>query len=77
MKFSSLIPSSPFWVGAGLIVLAPVVVPALRPVTQAMTKAVIMGGLQAYRAIRATSLATAETLVDLYEEARSELDETH
>jgi hypothetical protein len=74
MKPSSLMSSSPFWLGAALLVLAPVVVPVLRPATQAVAKAVIMGGLQAYRTIRATSLATAESLANLYEEARYELN---
>jgi hypothetical protein len=74
MKPSSLLPSSPFRLGAGLVVLPPVVIPVLRPVIKTVYKVVIKGGLQAYRAIRAASLATAESLVDLYEEARSELN---
>lgn len=56
-------------VGVGVIAVAPVVVPALRP----MTKQVVKSGIGFTRQVRKTVAETGEKWGDLVAEARAEL----
>jgi hypothetical protein len=68
-------PGTSFFIGAGIVALAPVVLPTLRSVSKPVVKASIRSGLQTYHRLKATSIATKEYMWDLYEEAQSELSE--
>jgi hypothetical protein len=63
-------------VGAGVILLAPIVVPVVASVMKPIAKAAIKGGLLAYGKIKETAAETMETVEDLAVEAKAELAES-
>ena len=60
-------------VGAGVVLLAPVVVPIVASVMKPMVKAVFKGGILAYENARIAVAETKETIEDIAAEARSEV----
>ena len=60
-------------VGAGVVLLAPVVVPVVASVLKPMAKAVFKGGILAYENARIAVAETKETIEDIAAEARSEV----
>lgn len=76
-KISCLNGSTALWIGAGIVVLAPIAAPVVGTVSKTVARAMFVGGLRAYRILKATAIATAEGVADLFEEARAELAETH
>jgi hypothetical protein len=62
-------------VGAGVVLLAPVVVPIIGSILKPLAKAVIKGGILAYEGTKLTIAETKETLEDLAAEAKSEISE--
>jgi hypothetical protein len=60
-------------VGAGVVLLAPIVVPVVASVMKPIAKAAIKGGLLAYGKIKETAAETMETVEDLAVEAKAEL----
>jgi Protein of unknown function (DUF5132) len=60
-------------VGAGVILLAPIVVPVVASLMKPIAKAAIKGGLLAYGKIKETAAETMETVEDLAVEAKAEL----
>jgi hypothetical protein len=69
---SSWVPS--VLVGAGLALVAPVVVPALAAGMRPLAKAVIKGGIMVYEKGTEALAEAGEQLSDLVAEVRSELD---
>ena len=59
-------------VGAGIIILAPVVVPIVAGVLKPLAKATIKGGMLAYGKIRETAAETAQSREDLAAEAEAD-----
>jgi hypothetical protein len=62
-------------IGAGVVLLAPIVVPVIGSVLKPMAKAVIKGGLLAYEGAKVSIAETKETLEDIAAEAKSEITE--
>jgi hypothetical protein len=62
-------------VGAGVVLLAPVIVPVIGSILKPLTKAVIKGGILAYEGTKLTIAETKETLEDLAAEAKAEVSE--
>jgi hypothetical protein len=60
-------------IGAGVVLLAPVVIPVVASVMKPLTKAVIKGGMLAYENARIAVAETKETIEDIAAEARSEI----
>jgi hypothetical protein len=60
-------------VGAGVILLAPIVVPVVASLMKPIAKAAIKGGLLAYGKVKETVAETMETVEDLAVEAKAEL----
>ena len=60
-------------IGAGAVLLAPIVIPAVVGVMKPLAKAVIKGGMMAYENARIAIAETAETIEDIAAEARSEI----
>jgi hypothetical protein len=60
-------------VGAGVVLLAPVIVPVIGSILKPLTKAVIKGGILAYEGTKLTIAETKETIEDLAAEAKSEI----
>jgi len=60
-------------VGAGVVLLAPVVIPVVGAVLKPVAKAVIKGGLLAYEGAKVSIAETKETIEDLAAEAKSEI----
>jgi hypothetical protein len=63
-------------IGAGVVLLAPVVIPAVASVMKPLAKAAIKGGLLAYENARVAIAETKETLEDIAAEAQSEMTAT-
>jgi hypothetical protein len=63
-------------VGAGVMLLAPIVVPVFVSAFKPVAKAAIKGSMIAYGKVREVAAETAETLEDLAAEAKAELAET-
>jgi hypothetical protein len=61
-------------IGAGVVLLAPIVVPVLASVMKPLAKAVMKGGMLAYENARIALAETKETIEDIAAEARSEID---
>jgi hypothetical protein len=61
--------------GAGVVLLAPVIIPVVGSVLKPVAKAVIKGGLLAYEGAKVSIAETKETLEDLAAEAKSEMSE--
>jgi hypothetical protein len=60
-------------IGAGAVLLAPIVIPVVASVMKPLAKAVIKGGLLAYENARIAIAETTETIEDIAAEARSEI----
>jgi hypothetical protein len=58
-------------IGAGVVLLAPIVIPVVASVLKPLTKALIKGGLLAYENARIAIAETTETIEDIAAEARS------
>jgi hypothetical protein len=61
--------------GAGVVLLAPVIIPVVGSILKPVAKAVIKGGLLAYEGAKVSVAETKETLEDLAAEAKSEMSE--
>jgi hypothetical protein len=59
--------------GAGIVLLAPVVIPVVGAVLKPLAKAVIKGGIMAYEGARLSIAETRETLEDITAEAKAEI----
>jgi len=64
-------------VGAGVVLLAPVIIPAVASVLKPVAKAVIKGGMLAFEYARIAVAETKETIEDIAAEARSEIAAGH
>ena len=64
-------------VGAGVVLLAPVIIPAVASVLKPVAKAVIKGGMLAFENARIAVAETKETIEDIAAEARSEISAGH
>ena len=62
-------------IGAGAVLLTPVLIPVVAGVLKSLTKAGIKGGLILYEKGRVLSEQTKETLGDLAAEAKSEISQ--
>jgi len=62
-------------VGAGLVLLVPVVIPVVGAILKPVAKAVIKGSLMAYEGAKVSIAETRETLEDLAAEAKAEMSE--
>ncbi|MDX9786521.1 MAG: DUF5132 domain-containing protein [Desulfobacterales bacterium] len=60
-------------IGAGVVLLAPVIIPVVGSILKPLAKAIIKGGLLAYEGVKVTIAETKETLEDLAAEAKSEI----
>jgi hypothetical protein len=60
-------------IGAGVVLLAPIVIPVVASVMKPLAKAVIKGGLLAYENVKIAIAETSETIEDIAAEARSEI----
>ncbi len=60
-------------IGAGVVLLAPVVIPAVASVLKPLAKAAIKGGMLAYENARVAIAETKETIEDIAAEAQSEM----
>jgi hypothetical protein len=60
-------------VGAGVILLAPVVIPMIGAVLKPVAKALIKGGIMAYESAKVSIAETRETLEDIAAEAKAEI----
>jgi Protein of unknown function (DUF5132) len=63
-------------VGAGVILLAPVVIPVIGAILKPVAKAIIKGGIMAYEGAKVSIAETRETLEDIAAEAKAEISET-
>ena len=74
---SSISWNNPVVIGAGVVLLAPVVIPVVAPVIgsilKPVTKAAIKGGLLAYEKVKVTTAETVEAIEDLAAEAKAEI----
>jgi hypothetical protein len=61
-------------IGAGVVLLAPIVIPVVASVMKPLAKAVIKGGMLAYENAKIAIAETSETIEDIAAEARSEID---
>ena len=64
-------------IGAGVVLLAPVVVPVVASVMKPLAKAAIKGGILAFENARVAIAETKETIEDIAAEARSEVAAVH
>jgi hypothetical protein len=62
-------------IGAGAVLLVPVVMPVLGAVLKPVAKAVIKGGVMAYEGAKVAVAETKETIEDIAAEAKSELNQ--
>lgn len=62
-------------IGAGAILLAPIVIPVIGSIMKPLAKAVIKGGILAYEGMKVSLAETKETLEDLAAEAKSEISQ--
>jgi hypothetical protein len=76
MKLFDMKIGSGFWVGAGIVLLAPVLIPVTTSVLRSLTKATIKGSLIAYHKAKIAAAETIEGFEDLAAEAKSEISET-
>ena len=60
-------------IGAGVVLLAPIVIPVVASVMKPLAKAVIKGGLLTYENVKIAIAETSETIEDIAAEARSEI----
>ena len=62
-------------IGAGAVLLAPVIIPVLGSIMKPLAKATIKGGILAYEGMKVTLAETKETLEDLAAEAKAEISQ--
>lgn len=62
-------------VGAGVVLLAPVVIPVIGAILKPMAKAAIKGGLLAYEGAKLSIAETREAIEDLTAEAKAEMSQ--
>jgi hypothetical protein len=62
-------------IGAGAVLLAPVVIPVIGSIIKPLAKAGIKGGILAYEGAKVTIAETKETLEDLAAEAKAEISQ--
>jgi hypothetical protein len=62
-------------VGAGVVLLTPVILPLVGSILKPVAKAVIKGSILAYEGAKLSVAETKETLEDLTAEAKSELSQ--
>ncbi len=75
MKVFGVKLGSGFWVGAGAVVLAPIIIPVAGSLLRSLTKATIKGGMIAYQKAKIATAETMESIEDLAAEAKSEIAE--
>lgn len=63
-------------IGAGAVLLAPVIIPAVGSALKPLLKATIKGGLLAYEGAKLSIAETKEALEDLTAEAKAEVAKT-
>jgi hypothetical protein len=59
--------------GAGIMVIAPIIAPALAGKWKAIAKGAIKGGITAYGIIKASAAGTVDSFKDIAAEAKAEL----
>ena len=64
-------------IGAGAVLLAPIVVPVAAAVMKPVVKAAIKGGLLAYEGTKVSIAEARESLEDLAAEAKAEIAQRH
>ena len=70
--FNGLNPGS-LALGAGIVLLTPIVLPVIGALLKPVAKSIIKGGLLAYEGAKVSLAETKETLEDLAAEAKSEM----
>lgn len=61
--------------GAGMVLLAPIVIPVMGAVLKPLTKALIKGGIVAYESAKISLAETRESLEDITAEAKAEISQ--
>jgi ABC-type phosphate transport system permease subunit len=64
-------------IGTGVVLLAPIIIPAVASVMRPLAKAVIKGGMLAYENACIAVAETKETIEDIAAEARSDIAAGH
>ena len=72
-KFPNMSLGTGIAVGAGVVILGPIVIPAVGKALRALTKEVIKGGFVAYEGYKGFVAETKETFEDLAAEAKAEV----
>lgn len=62
-------------IGAGVVLLAPVIIPVIGSILKPLAKAIIKGSLLAYEGAKVSIAETKETMEDLAAEAKSEISQ--
>jgi hypothetical protein len=73
MKFLKGLNPGSLAIGAGIILLAPIVIPIIGAVLKPVAKSLIKGGLIAYESAKVSLAETKETFEDLAAEAKAEM----
>jgi hypothetical protein len=73
--FGTSVSAGSFAIGAGAVILAPVVLPIVGAVLRPLAKSVIKGSLIAFESAKVSMAESREMLDDLAAEAKSELAE--
>lgn len=73
MKLFGMKLGSGFLVGAGVVLLAPIILPVASSVFKSLTKATIKGSLIAYNKAKIATAEAMESLDDLSAEAKAEI----
>lgn len=60
-------------IGAGVVILAPIVLPLVGQIIKPVVKAAIKGGIMTYEGIKVTVAETKEALEDITAEAKAEV----
>jgi len=60
-------------IGAGVVLLAPVVIPVIGAILKPITKAIIKGSLLAYESAKVSIAETREMVEDIAAEAKAEI----
>jgi predicted DNA-binding antitoxin AbrB/MazE fold protein len=75
MRIGGLNISSGVLLGAGAVLLAPIVIPVAAGIFKPLAKAAIKGGLITYQKVKETTAEALESMEDLAAEAKAELVE--
>lgn len=73
MKLINGLSVSGLALGAGIVLLAPIVIPIIGAVLKPVAKAMIKGGLIAYESAKVSLAETKETIEDIAAEAKAEM----